>query len=105
MKTFAIGDNFNNPLVPASVFVTEQRSDASLAWLMPNLNYWNENFVEASNMNINAANFETFYNMLSADDGLNLWYDTKNLTQDMVAPDVELFCLYSTGIPTVEKLR
>mgnify|MGYP001439224900 CR=1 FL=1 len=105
LKTFAIGDNFNNPLVPASVFVTEQRSDASLAWLMPNLNYWNENLVEASNMNITKSNFEMFYNMLSADDGLNLWYDTKDLTKDMTAPDVELFCLYSTGVPTVEKLR
>ena len=107
LKTFAIGDNFNNPLVPASVFVTEQRSDASLAWLMPNMNYWNanENFIEAPNINITKDNFEMFYNMLGSTDGLNLWYDTKDLTQEMVAPEVELFCLYSTGVPTVEKLR
>ena len=87
--------------------MTEQRSDASLAWLMPNMNYWNENenFVESSNMNIDKNNFESFYQMLNSEDGLNMWYDTKNLIKNMTAPDVELFCLYSSGVPTVEKLR
>ena len=86
--------------------MVEQRTNPSLNWLMPNLNFWNpeELFVEAQNMNITKDNFEDFYKMLKSDHGLALWHDTKDLIKDFTPPEVEVFCIYSHGLDTVEKL-
>ena len=78
----------------------------SLSWLMPNLNHWSseEIFIKAQNINITRENFEEFYNLLDSTDGLALWKDTKDLVKELTPPGVELHCIYSYGMPTIEQL-
>ena len=105
MKVFAVGDNLGSPIINSKSFMVEQRTNPSLNWLMPNLKYWSDdNLVEAQNINITKKNFEEFYKLLKSDHGLGLWHDTKDLIKDLKAPKVEVFCIYSHGLDTVEKL-
>ena len=105
MKVFAVGDNLGSPIINSKSFMVEQRTNPSLNWLMPNLNFWSDdNLVEAKNINITKDNFEEFYKLLNSDHGLGLWHDTKDLIKDLKAPQVEVFCIYSHGLDTVEKL-
>ena len=73
---------------------------------MPNLNHWSsdEIFLQSQNINITSDNFEEFYNLLNSSVGLELWNNTKNLIKDLSAPGVELYCIYSHGMPTTEQL-
>ena len=73
---------------------------------MPNLNHWSsdEIFIKSQNINITRENFEEFYNLLDSTDGLALWKDTKDLVKDLTPPGVELHCIYSYGMPTIEQL-
>lgn len=82
-----------------------QRTNPSLNWLMPNLNFWTDHevFVRSDNINITRANFPEFYQALKSRAGLDQWKNSRLLVKDMRAPEVEMFCIFSRGIPTVEQ--
>ena len=37
-------------------------------------------------------------------DGYHMWEDTHPLIYDLVAPGVEMHCIYGTGVDTAERL-
>ena len=106
MKVFAVGDNLGSGVISIKALKREQRTSPSLAWLMPNLDFWSsdEILLKSDNLNITKANFEDFYKGLNASDGLEMWKDTKNLIKDLTPPGIELFCLYSYDVATTEQL-
>ena len=106
MKVFAVGDNLGSFWVSEKALRKQQRSTPSLAWLMPNPNFWDskEILLQSPEIDITTENFQEFYNYLNATDGLEMWKDTKDLIKNLEAPQVELFCLYSTGVETVEQM-
>lgn len=106
VKVFAEGDNLGSHWVSSKVFRAEQRTNPSLAWLMPGEAVWDldEVLVQSENVNISLRNFGEFYARLNTTDGYLMWNDTRGLVKDLQPPGIEHHCLYGTGVSTTEKL-
>lgn len=106
MKVNAVGDDLGSQYINRQYLKIEQRTNPSLHWLMPNLDYWPDDtvFVQSPTVNVTKKNFEDFYTFMNLTDGLNMWKDTRNLIKDLKAPGVEIHCLYGSGMETTEKL-
>ena len=89
---FAVGDNFDNPLISRAALVAEQRTDPSLAWLMPSHMFWSEEevLVQTQNINFTRTNITQFFERLEEPTMTMMLEDTENLTSDLTAPGVEV---------------
>ncbi len=85
--------------------MVEQRSNPSLAWLMPNDRLWksDEVLVESSNVNITVNDIDKFYTLMGHPEAVLIHEDVKGLVHDLTPPGVEMFCLHGTGVPTTER--
>ncbi|KAK2724865.1 hypothetical protein QYM36_001365 [Artemia franciscana] len=106
LKVFAQGDNLGVSVLSEATLREEQRSNPSLAWLMPSKHFWaiDEPLVKTANKSYGVGSYEEFFKDINYPDGYDMWLDTKDLIPDLSPPDVEVHCLYGTGIETVESL-
>ena len=92
-------------IVSSNSLKIEQRSNPSLAWLMPSDKFWGEDEVmlESPEVNITTKNIEDFYVKQGFPDNVLMYRDVKDLVHDLTPPGVEVFCLHGSGVPTTDK--
>jgi lysophospholipase-3 len=105
MKVFAIGDNLGAWIISSRSLMIEQRTNPSLAWLMPNEDLWpdTEVLLQSPKVNITTKNMQEFFEGLGHPEAELMRKDVKDLIRPMTPPGVETFCLHGTGVPTTQK--
>ena len=106
LKVYAFGDDLGSFWVNTKSLRTQERSNPSLLWLMPSPLLWpaaSEVLVQAANVNITTANMKDFFYTFGRADGWEMYKDTKDLSAKLEAPNVDVFCLHGSGIPTTSK--
>ena len=105
-KVFAVGDNLGNYFVEAFRLRYEQRTNPSLAWLMPSPDLWGEDevIVQSQNINITMRNYQDFYKMMGQPIGEMMRQDTLPISRGIPPPGVEVFCWHGANVPTIETL-
>jgi len=73
---------------------------------LPSDKLWSsdEILVETSTRNYTVHDLQDFFNDIGFPDGYHMWEDTHPLIYDLVAPGVEMHCIYGTGVDTAERL-
>lgn len=109
IKVFAVGDNLRSRFLSEKNLLW-QRTCPSLAWLMPSRDLWDDDFVFVSTSEVNFTRLESkhLFESLSAELGPNMMSminDTKNILSGLPAPGVEVYCIHSSEVPTVEQLN
>lgn len=106
MKVYAEGDNLGVRVLSSNALKEQQRTSPSLSWLLPSSRLWSseEILVQTSARNYTVNDFRDFFNDIDFPDGYHMWEDTHPLIHDLVAPGVEVHCLYGTGVDTAERL-
>ncbi|XP_055638226.1 phospholipase A2 group XV-like [Toxorhynchites rutilus septentrionalis] len=107
IKCYAIGDDLGAFALSGKVLRTEQITNPSLAWLMPNPLLWkpNEVMVQTLSRSYTLEQMEDFFKDINFMDGWEMRKDTIPYSLNFTAPGVELHCLYGVGTPTVEMLN
>ena len=105
LEVFAVGTDFGEKFIndiPGLSFITKdivktvERTQPSLAWMMPSSEIWpsevlvktDSNFVEHT-----AANLADYFNLLGVPNMAMMHEDTKTLTSSLVDPEVQVFCV------------
>ncbi|XP_023333809.1 group XV phospholipase A2 [Eurytemora carolleeae] len=106
LKVFAVGDNLGAWLLNEKKLMWEQRTSPSLAWLMPQIGFWDttEVLVETAEKNYTMNDYQEFFTDLKEPNAWFMRLDTKDLIAGLPAPNVEVFCLHGSGVDTTEKL-
>lgn len=106
LKVYAQGDNLGVRVLSESALREQQRTSPSLSFLMPSNKYWSpeEVMVQTSSRNYTVNDYQDFFLDIGFDSGYDMWQDTHPLVHELVAPGVELHCLYGTGVDTAERL-
>ncbi|KAK4310994.1 hypothetical protein Pmani_017488 [Petrolisthes manimaculis] len=106
VKVYAAGDNLGIYLLNALKVRAEQRSAASLAFLLPSRDLWGPEdvLIQTPTKNYTVNNFKDLFESLKLPDAYNMYLDTRDLLKGAPPPGVPIYCLYGVGIPTVEKL-
>lgn len=106
LKAFASGDNFGVVVVPSLTIRQDERTFPSLAYLLPSDKFWSndEVLMESAFRNYTVSNYKEFFEDINYLVGYNMWLDTKNLTYDLQAPGVEVYCLHGEGEETMDNL-
>merc|ERR1719215_1518252 len=106
LKAFAVGDNLGAWLLSEKKLMWEQRSSPSLAWLMPQESFWEDDevFVITTERNYTIRDYEDFFNDLNEPHAWLMRQDTVNLLKGLPPPNVEVFCLHGSGVDTTEAL-
>jgi len=106
LKVFAVGDTMGTWVVSAEDIVGEQRSDPSLAWLVPQQGFWSDDevLVQTPKKNFTVTNLSEFFMAYEEPNFAMMVEDTKGLLQGLPPPEVEVFCAHGSQVPTTEKL-
>jgi len=106
MKVYAEGDNLGVRVLSSNALREQQRTSPSLSFLLPSSRLWSQDevLVQTSTRNYTVNDFKDFFNDIGFPDGHHMWEDTRPLIHDLVAPGVEVHCLYGTGVDTAERL-
>lgn len=106
LKVFAVGDNLGNWLLSEKKLMWEQRSSSSLAWLMPQREFWGteEVLVQTADSNYTVGDYRRFFEDLEEPSAWAMRKDTEGLLEGLPAPGVEVFCLHGAGVATTERL-
>uniref|UniRef100_A0A8D0GC87 Phosphatidylcholine-sterol acyltransferase n=1 Tax=Sphenodon punctatus TaxID=8508 RepID=A0A8D0GC87_SPHPU len=104
MRVLASGDNQGIPLMSSIKLREEQRMTTTSPWMFPNNLAWPEThvFISTPFRNYTYQDYQHFFIDVNFEDGWYMWNDTKDLLKGLPPPDVETYCLYGTGLPTVE---
>ena len=95
------GDNLGLFVVNPLTARTEQRSMPSSAWLLPNLDFWNDEvIVTGPKGNYTARDYKRFFDDIEFPDGYMMRQDTEKLTYALKPPGVEVHCLHGKGVDT-----
>ena len=106
LKVYALGDDLGSFWVNTRSLRTQERSNPSLFWLMPSRLLWpaaSEVLLQAADVNITTDNMKDFFYTFGRPDGWEMYKDTKDLSVELEAPNVDVFCLHGSGIPTTNK--
>jgi len=106
MKVFAVGDDLGAWLLSEKKLMWQQRTSPSLAWVMPQVSFWDEKevLVETPEKNYTLNDYKDFFNDLGEPNGWFMRQDTEHLLEGLPPPNVEVFCLHGSGVETTEKL-
>jgi len=107
LKVFAFGDDLGSFWVNTKSLGTQERSNPSLMWLMPSPLLWpaaSDVLLQAADVNITTANMKDFFYTFGRPDGWEMYKDIKDLSVKMEAPNVDVFCLHGSGVPTTDKI-
>lgn len=108
MRVYASGSNLGFP----DVFVeplklrTVLRTYESTAFLLPSKDFWDveEVIIETTNKNYSLSNLEEFFLDISYPDAINISRQVPPIWIND-PPNVPLYCLYGTNVPTPEKFK
>lgn len=106
LKTFATGDNFGAVVVASLTIRDDERTFPSLAYLLPNTNIFNASqvLVETPQRNYTIQDYKQYFDDINYPVGYEMWEDVKDLTWNLTAPGVEVFCFHGNGSDTPEVL-
>ena len=93
VKVFAVGDNLDSWFLNEKNLLWE-RTNPSLAWLMPSADFWPEDevLVETASKNFTRTNLAEFFEALEEPNMSMMVEDTKDLIAGLPAPGVEVNC-------------
>ena len=121
VKVFAVGDNLDSWFLNEKNLLWE-RTNPSLAWLMPSADFWpdDEVLVETASRNFTRTNLAEFFEALEEPNMSMMVEDTKDLIAGLPAPGVEVrervrfslksigclkvFCTHGSKVDTTERL-
>jgi len=105
LKVFAIGDNLDSWFLNSKNLLWE-RTNPSLAWLMPQQEFWDDNevLVETEKQNFTRRNIGDFFDGYKEHNMAMMVNDTKGLLGGLPAPQVEVFCIHGSQVNTTERL-
>lgn len=105
VKVFAIGDDLGALALRASVMRQVQITNPSLAFLIPSPGFWKQDevLVRTANREYTMGQLEDFFNDLGYPIGYEMRKDMMPYL-DFSPPNVEVHCIYGSGLPTVEVL-
>jgi len=105
VKVFAVGDNLDSWFLNEKNLLWE-RTNPSLAWLMPSADFWpdDEVLVETASKNFTRTNLAKFFEALEEPNMSMMVEDTKDLIAGLPAPGVEVFCTHGSKVDTTERL-
>ena len=91
MKVFAVGDNLDSWFLNEKNLLWE-RTNPSLAWLMPAAGFWSDEevLVQTEHTNFTRNNLAEFYESLEEPNMSYMVEDTKDLIAGLPAPGVEV---------------
>jgi lysophospholipase-3 len=77
----------------------------STAFLMPTDRFWSKDeiLVSRPSRNYTVNDYQQFFSDLGFDTGYLMRKNTEKLVYDLIAPQVELHCLYGVGMKTPEQ--
>jgi lysophospholipase-3 len=107
LKVFAAGDDLGAYLLPAHILRGFQRTSPSTAWLLPSKYFWDENDILASvpgKGNYTVNNYKEFFQEMGYMNGYEMYKDTVSLLGDYPHPGVDVYCLYGSGVSTIERM-
>ena len=106
LKVFAVGDNMDSWFLDKTKLVGEQRTDSSLAWLMPAEGFWSDDevLVQTPTNIYTRSNLSAYFELLGEPNMSKMVEDTKDLITGLLPPGVEVFCTHGSNVDTTEKL-
>ncbi|KAL3062015.1 hypothetical protein OYC64_010022 [Pagothenia borchgrevinki] len=101
LRALSSGENDGIPMISNIKIREEQRMKPTNPWILPT-KAWPSDHVFISTPTINYTNqdYQRLFTDINYEDGWHMWEDTKNLTGDLYPPGVEVWCMYSVGLPT-----
>ncbi|XP_033191455.1 lysosomal phospholipase A and acyltransferase [Bombus vancouverensis nearcticus] len=106
LKVFAVGDDLGAYLLRQSILKDEQITSPSLGWLLPSRLFWKDTeiLVQSEQKNYTLLTLQDYLIDINVPNGWEFRKDNEKYQLDFTAPEVEVHCLYGSGIDTVEKL-
>lgn len=105
VKVFAMGDDLGSLGLFASEMKPMQISMPSLAFLLPFPAVWkpDEVLVSTPSRNYTHSQLNEFFTDLGYPTAWEMRKDNLKFVENFAPPNVEIHCLYSTKMPTVER--
>jgi lysophospholipase-3 len=105
LKVFAIGDNLDSWFLNSKNLLWE-RTNPSLAWLMPQQGFWSDDevLVETEKKNFTRTNIGEFFDGYKEHNMAMMVNDTKGLLGGLPPPQVEVFCIHGSQVNTTERV-
>merc|ERR1712176_165613 len=106
LQVFAEGEDFGAwMLLDRKKIMKNMRTNPALTWLMPTHQVWGDQvLIESELMNYTARNYQEIFEDMLEPTGWMMRQDTENLTAELIAPDVEVYCVHGSEVMTMEKL-
>lgn len=106
LKAMLYGDDFKIPFADRRKFRHLQASFPSLAFLLPRKPAISEDkiLIQTDTNNYTLKNLDLLFNDTGMIDQREMWHDTREIAANLAAPNVELWCLYGTGIETPDSI-
>ncbi|XP_078048857.1 lysosomal phospholipase A and acyltransferase [Augochlora pura] len=106
LKVFAVGDDLGAYLLRQSTLKDQQITSPSLGWLLPSKIFWKDTevLVESHEKNYTLSTLKDYLTDINVPNGWEFRKDNEKYQLNFAPPGVELYCLYGTGIDTVQKL-
>merc|ERR1712106_4056 len=103
VKVFAVGDNLDSWFLNEKNLLWE-RTNPSLAWLMPAEEFWSDDevLVQTENKNFTRTNIGDYFTALGEPNMASMVQDTRVLLTGFLAPNVEVFCSHGSKVDTTE---
>jgi len=103
VKVFAVGDNLDSWFLNEKNLLWE-RTNPSLAWLMPAEEFWSDDevLVQTENKNFTRTNIGDYFTALGEPNMASMVEDTRVLLTGFPAPNVEVFCSHGSKVDTTE---
>ncbi|VDK54464.1 unnamed protein product [Anisakis simplex] len=109
VRLFASGYNMGHYrlTLPPSKMRIMQRSFTSSAFLFPSYNVWNETEIIARTVSANytTSNIQQFFTDMNYTIGWTQYKNSARLLGQLEAPNIEMHCIYGTGVATPEKFE
>lgn len=112
LRAAALGDNLGMTyLLNEATLNRAQRSLPSTVYLFPHEDVFSDVPLVRSHVNgpstrtYTTRNYEDFFTQLNHPDGYRMWLLTKDLLNNLIAPHVEVHCLYGENIQTIGRLE
>jgi len=105
VKVFAVGDNLDSWFLNEKNLLWE-RTNPSLAWLMPAKQFWSDDevLVETENKTFTRTNLGEYFTAMGEPNMASMVEDTKDLLAGFPAPNVEVYCTHGSKVPTTERV-
>lgn len=104
VKVFAMGDDLGAFALHAAWMREEQISMPSLSFLLPFPAFWkpDEVLVKKPSRNYTYSQLKEFFDDIDYPTGWEMRKDNLKYVENFDAPNVEIHCIYGTGLQTVE---